>query len=177
METGSLLPDWQLWELSMWKSEATRDHLPGCPGKPNQPQVTICSVTHANTKKMRWKQQQVSHETLNLVNKCWPSMGHMVLFWVRDTEEQTRKMYCLPLESSVSKELLNAWHLGVICIHEENVFSNISTSQSCSSFGAIWLILANAWRVSVIFHFGVWHLTILSLSHLSVFLLLQHWRL
>lgn len=56
-------------------------------------------------------------------------MGHMVLFWVRDTEEQTRKMYCLPLESSVSKELLNAWHLGVICIHEENVFSNISKGK------------------------------------------------
>lgn len=56
-------------------------------------------------------------------------MGHMVLFWVQDTEEQTRKMYCLPLESSVSKELLNAWHLGVICIHEENVFPNISKGK------------------------------------------------
>lgn len=56
-------------------------------------------------------------------------MGHMVLFWVWDTGAQTHKMYGLPLESSVSKELLNAWYLGVICIHEENVFSKISKEK------------------------------------------------
>ena len=56
-------------------------------------------------------------------------MGHIVLFQVWDTEEQTHKMYCLPLESFISKELLNAWYLRVICIHEENVFSKISKEK------------------------------------------------